>query len=161
MCKQNLVLGKLNGTFEESFTKVPQLCTAATTLNPGSIGHFTYAKDGDVDRFESLFISYSAQLKGFSNGCRLVIGLDAMHLTGKLGGVMMAATGLDGENSIFPIAMGVGTAETEANWYIFLKELKTKIPDQYGLTFISDRQKGLTEAVAELFPLANHRFCFR
>ncbi|KAI3963702.1 hypothetical protein MKW98_021942, partial [Papaver atlanticum] len=78
---RNMVLGKLNSTFEESLTKVPQLCTAATTLNPESIGHFTYAKDGELDRFENLFISYIAQLKGFSNGCRLVIWLDAMHLT--------------------------------------------------------------------------------
>ncbi|KAF6152565.1 hypothetical protein GIB67_013012 [Kingdonia uniflora] len=29
------------------------------------------------------------------------------------------------------------------------------------LTFISDRQKGLIDTVADIFPFANHRFCFR
>ncbi|KAI3866927.1 hypothetical protein MKW92_043488 [Papaver armeniacum] len=63
---------------------------------------------------------------------KLVIVLDGAHLNGKLGGVMLTST-----------------------------ELRKRIPDMCGLTFISDRMKGILESVKRLFPLANHRYCLR
>lgn len=156
-----LLLQDLNGSYEKSYTFVPSLCQVVTDLNQGSIANFTYSKDEKGNRFESLTVSFNAQCQGFNNGCRSVIGLDGCHLKGKFGGVMLAATALDGQNGLHPLGIFIYRNETEANWHTFLKYLKPRVISREGLTFISDRQKGLLEAVAELFPQANHRYCFR
>ncbi|XP_026384000.1 uncharacterized protein LOC113279520 [Papaver somniferum] len=158
---RKLVLAERNETFESSYTKAPQLVTAATSLNPNSIGHFSWSKEGQDNRFESVIVAYDAQIKGFLHGCRLVIGLDGAHLNGKLGGVMLSAVGIDGQNGVFPICVMICMSETEENWFMMLKELRKRIPDMPGLTFISDRMKGILESVKRLFPLANHRYCLR
>ncbi|XP_026399004.1 uncharacterized protein LOC113294845 [Papaver somniferum] len=95
------------------------------------------------------------------HGCRLVIGLDGSHLNGKLGGVMLSAVGIDGQNGVFPICVMICMSETEENWFMMLKELRKRIPDMPGLTFISDRMKGILESVKRLFPLANSRYFLR
>lgn len=158
---RKLVLAELKGTFESSYTKAPQLVTAATSLNPNSIGHFSWTKEGELNRFESVILAYDAQIKGFLNCCIKVIGLDGADLNGKLKGVMLCATGIDGQNGVFPICLMITTSETEENWFMVLKELRKRIPDMAGLTFISDRMKGILESVKRLFPLANHRYCLR
>lgn len=95
------------------------------------------------------------------NGCRMIIGLDGAHLTGKFGGVMLSATGIDAQNGVFPLCMMICMGETEENWFMMLKELRKRIPDMAGLTFISDRMKGILESVKRLYPLSNHRYCLR
>ncbi|XP_026419891.1 uncharacterized protein LOC113315858 [Papaver somniferum] len=95
---RRLVLAERDGTFETCYKKTPQLVIAATSLNPRSIGHFSWSRDDKDNRFESLILAYNAQIKGFMNGCRMVIGLDGAHLTGKFGGVMLSATGIDAQN---------------------------------------------------------------
>ncbi|XP_026429979.1 uncharacterized protein LOC113326470 [Papaver somniferum] len=158
---RTLVLAELKGTFESAYTKAPQLVTTATSLNPNSIRHFSWTKEGEDNTFESVILAYDAQIKGFLNGCRKVIGLDGAHLNGKLGGTMLAATGIDGQNGVYPICVMFTTSETEENWLLMSKELRKKIPNMDGLTFISDRMKGILESVKRLFPLANHRYCLR
>nr|KAJ0211262.1 hypothetical protein LSAT_V11C400228420 [Lactuca sativa] len=70
---------------------------------------------------------------------------------------------LDGNNGIYPLAYAVVEAETLNSWTWFL----THLGDDLGLasnsnfTFISDRQKGLSSAIADLFPCAEHRYCVR
>ncbi|XP_026397190.1 uncharacterized protein LOC113291923 [Papaver somniferum] len=91
----------------------------------------------------------------------MIIGLDGAHLTGKFGGVMLSATGIDAQNGVFPLCMMICMGETEENWFMMLKELRKRIPDMAGLTFISDRMKGILESVKRLYPLSNHRYCLR
>ncbi|XP_026429248.1 uncharacterized protein LOC113325258 [Papaver somniferum] len=156
---RRLVLAERDGTFETCYKKTPQLVIAATSLNPRSIGHFSWSRDDKDNRFESLILAYNAQIKGFMNGCRMVIGLDGAHLTGKFGGVMLSATGIDAQNGVFPLCMMICMGETEENWFMMLKEMRKRIPDMAGLTFISDRMKGILESVKRLYPLSNHRYC--
>ncbi|XP_026444227.1 uncharacterized protein LOC113344438 [Papaver somniferum] len=53
-------------------------------------------------------------------------------------------------------------AETKENWIIFLKHLKDAIlAHPVKVAFISDRQKGLLEAVGIVFPCHHHRYCWR
>ncbi|XP_026377904.1 uncharacterized protein LOC113272248 [Papaver somniferum] len=102
-------------------------------------------------------------MKAFQGSCRGVVGFYAGHLTGKWGGVLVAATTLDGENRLVPLGIGVARSETKENWLIFLKDLAPGILAHHSgkVTFISDQQKGLLEAVAEVFPGMPHRYCWR
>ncbi|XP_026419702.1 uncharacterized protein LOC113315655 [Papaver somniferum] len=129
--------------------------------NPGSVAKFTYGRK--YFKFETMTISFAAPMKAFHESCRSVVGFDACHLTGKWGGVLMAATTLDGENRLVPLGIGVARSETKENWLIFLKDLAPGILAHHSgkVTFISDQQKGLLEAVAEVFPGMPHRYCWR
>ncbi|XP_038981150.1 uncharacterized protein LOC120110401 [Phoenix dactylifera] len=83
------------------------------------------------------------------------------HLKGKFRGVMMAATSLDGNNGLFPVAFGIAESENSDSWTWFLEALKESIQTPEGLVLVSDRQKGLEEAVQHIYPQAEHRKCMR
>ncbi|XP_026439739.1 uncharacterized protein LOC113338559 [Papaver somniferum] len=113
--------------------------------------------------FMSMTISFAALMRRWKKSGRSVIGLDACHLTGKRGGVLMAATSLDGQNNLVPLGIKACQSETKENWTGFLKDLAPMINAHHAgrITFISDRQKGLLEAVPKVFPGARVRYCFR
>lgn len=157
---RNLNLESLYGNYEESFNNVPTFCNMVTKTIEGFVAIYAYAQDDD--RFESMTICFAAALQGFKDGCRPVIGLDACHLTGKHGGVLMAATTLDAQNGLVPLGIMVCRSETIENWILFLQHLASYITDhEYPITFISDRQKGLHEVVPAVFGKTPHRYCYR
>lgn len=157
---RNLVLESQHGSYEDSFKDVPQFCKMVMKLNDGSVAKFTYCKLDNA--FETLTISFEGSIRAFYEGCRPCIGLDATHLNGKCGGVLMAATALDGQNGLVSLAIMVCRLETIENWTIFLEDMKDKFEGHpQPLTFISDRQKGLLEAVPAVFPGRPHRYCWR
>nr|GEZ15515.1 hypothetical protein [Tanacetum cinerariifolium]GEZ15533.1 hypothetical protein [Tanacetum cinerariifolium] len=80
---------------------------------------------------------------GFFAGCRPYISLDACHLKGKFNGVLVAATGIDGNSSMFPVAYGILESENTSSWIWFLELLKKVIGMPHGLVISSDMQKGL------------------
>lgn len=98
---------------------------------------------GDEAIFRGLYIGFSSLKKGFMKGCRPIIGLDGCFLKTHLGGVLLCATGKDGNNQIFPIAWAVVEAENQVCWTWFLSILceELGINDGLGFTFISDQQK--------------------
>jgi hypothetical protein len=75
-----------------------------------------------------------------------IAGVDGCFIKLTTGQQILAATGRDGNNNIFPIAFGVVDKEDHASWMWFLTQLKYCIGDsgKHGnYTFISDRQKVL------------------
>ena len=76
---------------------------------------------------------------------------------------MLTAIGIDGNDSIYPIAMAVVETECYSSWSWFLATLKQdlNIVNTSPFTIMSDKQKGLIKGVQEQFPDAEHRFCVR
>ncbi|XP_056168402.1 uncharacterized protein LOC130138412 [Syzygium oleosum] len=64
---------------------------------------------------------------------------------------------------MFPIAWVVVKVESKDTWSWFLKNLMAdlEITNGGGWAFMSDQQKGLLPALAELMPFAEHRMCAR
>ncbi|XP_026432460.1 uncharacterized protein LOC113329851 [Papaver somniferum] len=91
-------------------------------------------------------LCFKPAIQGFLDGCRKIIGLDACHLYGKYGGVLLVATGLDGQNGLVHLGIMVYMNETIENWKIFLKYFKAILDEDLHFTFISDKQKGISEA---------------
>ncbi|XP_057775417.1 uncharacterized protein LOC130994391 [Salvia miltiorrhiza] len=118
-------------------------------------------EDGTI--FQGLYIEFLAFKKGFLEGCMPIIGLDGCLLKTHLGGQRLCAIGKDGNNQMYPIAWAVVEVENEACWRWFLSLLLEElgIRDDNGFTRISNQQKGLTNAVKELAPHAEHRNCAR
>jgi hypothetical protein len=75
----------------------------------------------------------------------VVVGVDGCFIKLTTGQQILAATGRDGNNNIFPIAFAIVDKEDTASWSWFLTQLKYAIGGEFGkygyYTIISDRQK--------------------
>ncbi|CAM0945121.1 unnamed protein product [Alopecurus aequalis] len=156
------------GDQEAQYTRLRDYLQAIIDTNPGSRCVVTYKEMfGDPKpnpRFHGLFICLIASKEGFLNGCRPFLGVDGCFIKLSTGQKILAATGRDVNNNIFPIAFGVVDKEDTARWLWFLTQLKYCIGDtgKYGkYTIISDRQKGLLKAISHVFPDSPQRFCLR
>ncbi|XP_023748156.1 uncharacterized protein LOC111896393 [Lactuca sativa] len=100
---------------------------------------------------------------GFKACLRDFLGLDGAHMKGPYPGQILTAVGLDSNNGIYPLAYVIVKIENCESWNWFLECLGDDL-DLHAMsnfTFVSDRQKGLLQAVSQLFPCAEHRFCLR
>ena len=71
---------------------------------------------------------------------------------------------MDAEGGIFPLAFCVAESECEETWMYFLYRLHDTldgIHDKNEVVLLSDRQKGLINAVSTVFPDAAHGYCLR
>lgn len=157
------IMAAVRGSFEEDYRLLPQYCNQIQRTNPGSIAS-VYVNPVD-NSFQRLFISFQASIYGFLNACRPLIGLDRTVLKSKYLGTLLFANGFDGDGSLFPLVFGVVDEENDDNWMWFLSELhnllETNTENMPMLTILSDRQKGIVEAVEANFPTAFHGFCLR
>ena len=64
-------------------------------------------------------------------------------MKGKFGGHILSTIIRDGNDNIFPVALGVVEQENKDSWVWFLQSFSNDIgwPDELNLVFISDRQK--------------------
>ncbi|KAL4555620.1 hypothetical protein LXL04_038244 [Taraxacum kok-saghyz] len=113
--------------------------------------------------FKRLYICLGAMKKGFRAGMRDFLGLDGAFMKGPFPGQILTAVSVDSNNGIYPLAYAIVESENMQSWKWFLDCLGDDL-DLYtnsNFTFISDRQKGLLPAIAQMFPNAEHRFCIR
>ncbi|GKD27220.1 mutator type transposase, partial [Tanacetum coccineum] len=76
---------------------------------------------------------------------------------------ILTAVKVDANNGIYPVAYAIVEAESKASWCWFLNLLGEDfgIEANFNYTFIFDRKKGLIQAIASVFPCAEHRYCVR
>jgi transposase-like protein len=76
---------------------------------------------------------------------------------------LLTAVAIDPNDCIFPIAMGLVEVECTSSWEWFLTTLRDdlNITNTAHFTVMSDKQKGLINAVKSVFPDAEHRHCVR
>ncbi|XP_026399786.1 uncharacterized protein LOC113295674 [Papaver somniferum] len=156
---RNIVLQNPHGIYEEQYKKILAFCEMVKENMPGSVASFSYGST--YNTFLSMTLCFKPAIEGFLAGCRKIIGLDACHLYGKYGGVLLVATGLDGQNGLVPLGIMVCRNETIENWKIFLKDLKAILGEDLHFTIISDKQKEISEACDKYFCLDEHKLCFR
>ncbi|KAK8549823.1 hypothetical protein V6N13_055389 [Hibiscus sabdariffa] len=156
---KNFALEKLHGNYSEQYAKLYVYLAELRGSNPRT----TTVCKLDEGRFERLYLCMQAMKDGFKAGCRPIIGLDGCHLKGYYQGHLLAAVGIDADDSIYPIAFAVVESENQSSWNWFLKILGNdlEINNSNSFTFMTDRQKGLMEAVLEQFPYSEHRTCVR
>ncbi|KAK8689067.1 hypothetical protein V6N13_087798 [Hibiscus sabdariffa] len=113
--------------------------------------------------FQRMYVCMQACKDGFKAGCRPIISLDGCHLKGYYGGHILIVVGTDADDCIYPIAYACVESECGQSWAWFLDILKddVDIVNSYHISFISDRQKGLVDAIAKLFPHSEHMTCVR
>ncbi|KAH9671509.1 SWIM-type domain-containing protein [Citrus sinensis] len=162
---RNKALELLGQDHKVSYTKLFRYMHAILASNPGS----TVSLDedwlgGGVDPyFRRFFVFFDASRRGFFGGCRQFIGIDGCFLKGPYKGVLLSAVSVDANYGIYPLAVCVVENENTESWVYFLEKLYEQIGCNYGegLCFISDRQKGILNALDKVFPHALKRYCCR
>jgi hypothetical protein len=117
--------------------------------NPGSTFFLTlkapqHPKTGMVmERFSTLYYSIDACKRGFLKGCMPTICIDGCPIKNKHGGQLLTTVGIDPNECIYPIAMGVVEVGSTSTWKWFLSTSKNdlNILNTGPYTIMSDKQK--------------------
>ncbi|KAH9721820.1 hypothetical protein KPL70_006524 [Citrus sinensis] len=141
----------------ESYNLLPKYSHVLTTANEGTITHLE--QDGDCN-FLYYFVALGSSIKSFMQYIRPVIAVDGTHLKGLYHGSMFVATCLDGNNQLYPLAIGIMDSENNDAWEWFMMKLHGVIGDRPELVIISDRCTAIRKAVLKVFHNATHGVCF-
>ncbi|XP_024965972.1 uncharacterized protein LOC112506184 [Cynara cardunculus var. scolymus] len=150
------VLQLLRGTPESLFNLLPIYCHNLKLANSGTVTEI--ALDG-LGRFDMLFVALSCSIRSFLGHMRPLLIMDSVHLKGPYVGTMFLAVGMDGNNGIVPITIGVEKIESGPSWTWFLRKLRQYIGDMPNLTFITDRAASIDLAIQTVFSSAHHGLC--
>ncbi|CAL5408387.1 unnamed protein product [Camellia sinensis] len=148
--------GGLFGDFATSFDQHRWYLETAMRTNPGSV--FELDVDESSGCFRRLFVAFHGCLYGFQF-CRPLLFVDGTFLKGRYKGHLLAATSKDGNQGLFPLAFAIVDAENQDNWMWFLSQLLKAVGSGRRLTFVSDRQHGLLDALSVVFPNVHHAYC--
>ncbi|XP_020114894.1 uncharacterized protein LOC109728780 [Ananas comosus] len=160
---RELVIQEVRGDFEGSFALLPSYMQELKSGDAETCLQLLYQDEGHFHRF---FWAFGAAIRAFRKHCRPLIGLDGTFLTGKFRGCLLTASCIDGNNCILPLAWAVVEGENRYSWQWFLEQLRDGVVGDRDssrantvLTIVSDRQKGLIDAVSDVFPDAAHGYC--
>ncbi|KAJ9565430.1 hypothetical protein OSB04_001396 [Centaurea solstitialis] len=118
--------------------------------------HRTAIRTDSSGRFAECSVALGVSIHTFLENLRPVLIIDVAHLKGEYLGSMFLVVGMDGNNNIVPVALGVCRSETADEWTWFLNTLKTCIGEPSGLVFMSDIASSINAAITAIFPNAYH-----
>ncbi|KAH9671748.1 SWIM-type domain-containing protein [Citrus sinensis] len=144
-----------------SYSKLFRYKHALLNSNPGSTVSIEMDWTGGAEfpTFKRLFFCIDSSRRGFFEGCRPFIGVNGCHLKGPYKGVLLTAVSIDANYGIYPLAMCMVDTENNESWLYFLEKLYDQVGCNggEGLCFMSDRQKGILNALERVFPLSFKR----
>lgn len=136
-----------------------------TFNNPGSIHDYrekTPVNENlvNIPQVEYCFFMPSASVNAFRKSLP-IITLDACHTKGGYKGIIFIATAITGDDKGVILAYAIGPTESHEYWKLFISSLAVglDLTNKENLVVISDREKGLAQAVREEVPNASHSFC--
>ncbi|KAJ9552515.1 hypothetical protein OSB04_016560 [Centaurea solstitialis] len=130
----------------------PGLLPQSKETQPGTVAEITL--DPTI-RFGMFFLALGCSIRLFREGlCPLLI-MECTHLKGDYVGSMFLAIGMDANNKICPIDMGVGKSESGQ------ARLRGCIGERANLTFVTDMVPTIEFAIRMVFLNAHHKLCAR
>lgn len=134
-----------------SYSLLPAYLFQLKKSNQGTVTELTTETD-DVGghRFKFCFVALGASIMGWQF-MRKVLVIDRAHLRGRYAGCLLTASAQDGNFQIFLMAYAIVDSENDKAWEWFFSVLKRIIPDEEGLTFISDRHSSIYAGLSKVF----------
>lgn len=123
----------------------------------------SHSIDGNTQQLENIFICPGIMNRSLQY-VRPIMSLDAAHMKSRLGGTLYFASVQTPMNDLYPIAVALTAKnESQETWTWFCQHLLQACPflisehpsrtvTKKRFTFISDRDKGLKEALQSVFP---------
>ncbi|XP_057807128.1 uncharacterized protein LOC131021814 [Salvia miltiorrhiza] len=145
------------GRHDQSFEMLPKYLYMLRQSNPGSMVEWEVDDDG---RFKHLFVALAASATPFMFSLRLVIVVDGTHLKGKNRGILFVAVTKDGNESLFPLAYGVGPKENDESWTYFMSRIRRVYGQADPLLIVSDQHISIANAIRNELPNATHGLCY-
>ncbi|XP_062086330.1 uncharacterized protein LOC133792440 [Humulus lupulus] len=161
--------GDVGGGYVQSYANLRRYAVMVHNTNPRSstivqsqLVSIMSEEEGTMQpQFKRIFICYEGFKSGFLAGCRPFFGLDGCHLKGPYKVIFFVAVEVDANLHFYPLAYAIVEAENTESWRWILKQLIREIGETTNgqpWCIMSDRQKGLIEAVAAI-PNAEHHYC--
>jgi hypothetical protein len=140
MCPNRFKLGRarkeallrIHGDESSQFGLLRDYGQELIRCNPGSKFFLTTNEAQDnadtvaKHHLATLYWSYDGCKRGFLEACRPFICVDGCHVKTKFKGQLLTAVGIDPNDCIFPIAMGLVEVECTSSWEWFLTILNSK-----------------------------------
>ncbi|CAL8094284.1 unnamed protein product [Prunus armeniaca] len=151
------------GTYIKSFESLWDYAEELKRTNVGNTIIIKSNLEGDKSRFHRIYICLAATKKGFIAALSPIVGLEACHIKGQHPVQLLSDVGVDPNNDMYLIAYAVAEVENYETWIWFLELLGVNlgIKNNNGYVFITDRQKGLIDAVSDMFPNSEHMHCLK
>ncbi|KAH9670724.1 SWIM-type domain-containing protein [Citrus sinensis] len=147
----------VRGNPTESYNLLPKYSHVLTKTNEGTVTHLE--RDGDGN-FLYYFVALGSSIKDFMQYIQPVIVVDGTHIKGLYCGSMFVATCLDGNNQLYPLAIGVMESENNNALEWFMMKLHGMIDDRPEFVIISYRCIAIRRVVLKVFHNATHGVCF-
>ncbi|KAF7138689.1 hypothetical protein RHSIM_Rhsim07G0128200 [Rhododendron simsii] len=145
------------GEYDASFDELRWYREAVRNSDPKSV--FEIEVDTETNRFQRLFVAFSACISGFKH-LRPLLFVDGTFLKGNFKGSLLSVSAKDGDKGLFPLCVGVADSESNENWLWFMKKLRGILDgDTRSIVFVSDRNAGIKAAVPKVFPSGFHGYC--
>ena len=148
----------LDGDEGASFGLIPDW--GRRILDNSTTSPYLISKLSDDMRFEALFVMIG-EIRTILPTLRPFYALDGTHTRSRYNLTLLIAVGIDAEDRILPLAFALVPGENETWWNWFCEHLvqafDDALPPQYVI--ISDRDKGLYNAVQTKLPGAYHAMC--
>lgn len=106
----------LEGSVNDQYAILDDYCKQLLETNLGTTAIIQTTLVEEKRVFETVYICLKACKDGFNKGCRSLICLDGCFLKGYCQGILLAAIGIDPNNSQFPIAYAIVEKENTASW---------------------------------------------
>ncbi|KAK9074018.1 hypothetical protein SSX86_006613 [Deinandra increscens subsp. villosa] len=158
---------EVHGDYISQFAYLRDYVNELRSKNPGTTVKIEVEGVDNPDlttrKFKRIYICLGALKNGFKAIGRDLLGLDGAFMKGPFPGQILSAVGIDPNNNIYPVCYAIVEAENLSSWTWFLECLgeDLDLDVRSNFTFVSDRQKGLLPAMANVFPSAEHRYCLR
>ncbi|XP_021828203.1 uncharacterized protein LOC110768680 [Prunus avium] len=120
---KKLAKAQIEGNYIQQYARLWDYAEQLKKTNKGSKVKIKCDMVGGEAIFQRIYVCLAACKKGFLEGCRPVIGVDACPLKGPYPGQILTAVGVDGNNGLFPIAYAVAKIENKDSWIWFLSLL--------------------------------------
>ncbi|WOL14218.1 hypothetical protein Cni_G22998 [Canna indica] len=115
---RSYALEKLRGSVEDRYALLGPYLAEPRKKNPASLFNIVCDKEftGAPPIFKRLYIVFDALKKRFLHDCRPIVGFDGCFLKTFLGGQLLSAIGINGNNQMFPISWAVVEGENYDAW---------------------------------------------
>nr|GEU44154.1 hypothetical protein [Tanacetum cinerariifolium] len=154
---------QVEGDYKLQYAMLRDYIMELHTTNANTTVRIEVEREPDHDNltrvFKRIHVCLGAMKEGYRACQREFLGLDGAFMKGTFRCQVFTAVGIDPNNEIYPLAYDIVEAENRNSWTWFLHFLGNdlNLGVNSNFTFISDRQKGLIQALGKLFPSAEHR----